>query len=201
MLVKQENLKNYFHNCLHSALHKHRVQAEDHTISYLINLLDTFSRSDKFLDHVEGRSPHKPLAMYYSDAVNSCSRYEQNFALRRLGDLSLFIVGLFSNSLCSKTVDVDYYVAMGGSAYGHLSESNHKFGNDSYLSNVFCELSNKFVDFADILSDVNENQNSSNKNILRTYEVWLRTQSKRARNILVEHGIQPIMHTSSMKRQ
>ena len=201
MLVKQESLKDYFHNCLHCALHKHRVYAEDHTISYLTNLLDTFSRSDNFLDHVEGRSTHRPLAMYYSEAVNSSSKFEKTYALRRLGDLSLFIVGLFSDSLCSKTVDVDYYVAMGGSAYGHLSENNHQLGNDSYMSNIFYELSNKFVDFADVLSEVNEKQNISNKNILRTYEVWLRTQSKRARNILVEHGIQPIMHVSSMKRQ
>ncbi len=122
MLVKQKSLKPYFHNYLHSALHKHCVHAENHTINYLTNLLDSFSRSDKFFDYDEGRSPHKPLAQYYSDAINSCSKYEQNCALRRLGDLSLFIVGLFSDSLSSKAVDVDYYVAMGGSAYGHLSD-------------------------------------------------------------------------------
>ncbi len=79
--------------------------------------------------------------------------------------------------------------------------SNHKNVQTTCLSNAFCELSNKFVDFADVLSDVNENQSYSNKNILRTYEVWLRTQSKHARNILIKQGIQPIMHSSSMIKQ
>lgn len=201
MLVKHESLKNYFHNSLHTALHKHHVHAEDHTINYLTNLLDSFSRSEKFLDHVEGRSTHRPLAMYYSDAINSCSRYEKNNTLRRLGDISLFIVGLFSDSLNRKAVDVDYYVAMGGAAYGHLSTENASNSDNSCLSSLFNELSSKFVDFADVISDVSESQSRSNKNILRAYEVWLRTQSKRAKNILIDHGIEPIMQPSSLIKQ
>ncbi len=201
MLVKQESLQNYFHDCLHSALHKHKVQADEHTIIYLANLLISFTRSENFFDRIQGRSPHKPLALYYSDAVNSDTSYERNMALRRLGDIALFICGLFSDSLSRKVVDVDYYVAMGGSAYSHLSESKNVFSNDSSLNEVFYELSNKFVDFMDVLSGLNENQSQSNKNLLRTYEIWLRTGSKRAKNILIEHGIHPTTHATSMCSQ
>lgn len=201
MLVKQESLQNYFHDCLHSALHKHKVQADEHTIIYLANLLISFTRSENFFDCIEGRSPHRPLALYYSDAVNSDTCYERDIALRRLGDVALFICGLFSDSLSRKVVDVDYYVAMGGSAYGHLSESKSAFSNDSTLNEVFYELSNKFVDFMDVLSGLNENQSQSNENLLRTYEIWLRTGSKRAKNILIEHGVHPTTHATSMRNQ
>ena len=37
-----------------------------------------------------------------------------------------------------------------------------------------------------------KNQNQLNKNLLRAYEIWLRTGSKRAQQILIESGIQPV---------
>ena len=201
MLVKQESLQNYFHDYLHSSLRKHNVQATEYTIIYLANLLNNFSRSENFVDTCEGRSPHKPLALHYSDALNSETKHERDLALRRLGDIALFICGLFSDSLKTKAVDVDYYVAMGGSAYSHLSESKTIVASDSSLNEVFYELSSKFIDFADVLSEMNENQSQLNKNLLRAYEIWLRTGSKRAQKVLIESGIQPVGHTTSMLRQ
>ena len=201
MVVKQESLQSYFHDCVHNALHKHKVQADDHTIVYLANLLNSFARSENLLDNPEGKSPHKPLALYYSEALKSDTTYERDMALRRLGDVALFICGLFSDSLSKKVVDVDYYVAMGGSAYNHLSESKNIHSTNSSLNEVFHELSNKFIDFVDVLSELKENQCQSNKNILRTYEIWLRTRSKRAKKILIEHGIHPSMHATSMRSQ
>ena len=53
----------------------------------------------------------------------------------------------------------------------------------------------------DVLSGLNENHSQSNKNLLRTYEIWLRTGSKRAKNILIEHDIHPTMHATSMRSQ
>ena len=201
MLVKQESLHNYFHDCLHSSLRKHHVQATDYTIIYLANLLNNFSRSENFVDTDEGRSPYKPLALHYSDALNSDSEHKRNLALRRLGDIALFICGLFSDSLKTKAVDVDYYVAMGGSAYSHLSESSSVVANNTSLNEVFYELSQKFVDCADVLSELNENHEKSNESLLRTYEVWLRTGSKRAHKLLIESGIQPLVHSTSLQKQ
>ena len=197
MLVKQESLRNYFHSFLLKSLHKQNIQAQDDTISYLTNLLVTFSRSETFIDQDQGRAAHKPLALYYSDAVNSKSNHERDIALQRLGDIALFICGLFSRSLNKKAVSVDYYVAMGGTAYGYLSES---YGTHLYATsnkNVFTELSNKFVDFADILSDLNKNQ--SDENLLHVYDVWLRTQSKKAKRILIDNHILPIDQPISLQ--
>ncbi len=197
MLVKQENLQNYFHDCLNNSLHKHNVQATDYTIIYLTNLLINFTRTENFIDEYEGRSPVKPLALHYSEALNSTTVYERNIALRRLGDIALFVCGLFSDSLKTKAVDVDYYAAMGGTAYNHLSESHNINESGSVFKEVFHELSNKFVDFADVLSELNDNQGQSNKNLLRAYEIWVKTGSKKARKLLLDSRIQPIETTTS----
>ncbi len=201
MLVQQESLANYFHKCLHDSLSKHNVQASDHTIVYLENLLHSYARSENFCDKTEGKSPHRALAHYYSDAVNSRNSYQRDLVLRRLGDVALFICGLFSDSLNKKIIDVDYYIAMGGTAYNCLSQSNSIHRTNCTLNEVFAELSKKFVDFMDVLSDLNNNHSETNKNILRTYEVWLKTGSKYAKSILVENGIQPYANSASIKIQ
>ncbi len=200
MLVKQESLQYYFHSCLNSSLRKHNVNAKDYTVIYLTNLLINFTRSENFISTNEGRSPYKPLALHYSDALNSPSDHERNIALRRLGDIALFICGLFSNSLKSKVVDVDYYAAMGGTAYSHLSESQNINNSDLIFNEVFYELSRKFIDFADVLSEINENQEKPSNNLLRTYELWLKTGSQKAKKLLIASGIQPIDLSKNMSK-
>ena len=197
MLLKQESLRNYFHEFLLKSLSKQNIHAQDDTVSYLTNLLTTFSRTESFVDCGYGRATHKALALYYSDALNSPTSHERNIALRRMGDIALFICGLFSGNLCKKAIDVDYYVAMGGTAYGCLSESNSLPSETSSSFDVFYELSNKFVDFVDVLSDLNTNQ--SDRNLLRIYEVWLRTQSRKAKKVLIENNILPIEQKISLQ--
>src|SRR4029078_12982392 len=42
-------------------------------------------------------------------------------SLRRIGDTSLYVSGFWSDSLEGRLVDVDYYIEMGGTAYGELA--------------------------------------------------------------------------------
>ena len=100
--------------------------------------------------------------------------------------MSLFTSGFFSDSLNRKLVDVDYYVSMGEYAYGSLSRDEDTF------SDVFAELSRKFVGFTDVLADVCEQTSlRSRSDILRLYEKWLRTGSIRDGKNLVDRGIVP----------
>jgi hypothetical protein len=86
-----------------------------------------------------------------------------------------------------KLVDVDYYVTLGGYAYGSLGRSDR----DRWAS-VFAELSDKFVNFVDVLSEVSERSGlTSNTDLLRLYEKWLRTGSRRNGTLLVQLGIVP----------
>jgi hypothetical protein len=107
--------------------------------------------------------------------------------LRSVGDQSLFISGFFSDSLNRSLVDVDYYIHLGGYAYRSLARRG-----DNTLGDVFDELSDKFANFVDVLGEVSERTSlSSNADVLRLYEKWLRTGSRRSGDLLASRGIVP----------
>jgi hypothetical protein len=119
----------------------------------------------------------------------------QRLGLKQVGDASLFISGFFSDSLRRSLVDVDYYVSLGGYAYGSLVAS------DDSLSPIFAELSEKFVSFVDVLSDVSARTSLTNDtDLLRLYEKWARTGSRRNGDLLAERGIVPNL-TASLRVQ
>src|SRR5262249_31178656 len=111
----------------------------------------------------------------------------QRASLRQIGDASLFISGFFSDSLRRKLVDIDYYIQIGGVAYNTLSLEE----SDTFAP-AFAELSSKFADFVDVLSEVSERSAcSTNMDLLRLYEKWLKTGSARSGQLLVERGVVP----------
>src|SRR4029077_340358 len=92
-----------------------------------------------------------------------------------------------SDSLRRRLVDIDYYISIGGSAYGTLSRDE----TDTFAS-VFAELADKFVGFVDVLSEVTERTScASNLDLLSLYERWLKTGSPRSGQLLVERGVVP----------
>ncbi len=57
---------------------------------------------------------------------------------------------------------------------------------------MFAELAAKFQRLVDALNDVSEmSWRSSDRDVLRLYEVWLRTGSPRAHALLRELGVSP----------
>jgi len=152
------------------------------TSFYVVNMLTGFIH----LDHPAGASD-QPLAVTFAKALQAAG-IAQRDGLRKVGDLSLFISGFFSDSLTRSLVDVDYYIQLGGCAYGSLARQapSDTFGD------VFDELSEKFGEFVDVLSEVSERTSlTSNTDLLRLYEKWLRTGSRRSGDLLVARGIVP----------
>jgi hypothetical protein len=136
----------------------------------------------------------RPLAWHYQEALEARSLQERTAALRRLGDISLFIAGLYAQSLSRSLVDIDYYISMGGNAYACLSDTTPPRSDLTTLKQVFSELSERFIEVMDVLSEVGENTRPVNNNdLLRNYEIWLKSGSRRAAGKLKEAGIQPIM--------
>jgi hypothetical protein len=157
-----------------------------------VSLLTLFSRSEAFFEEVDSRPGLKPLALMLADAVEATSPGERAYALQRLGDVSLFIAGFFAESLATKIVDVDYYVAMGGGAYHSLSREIERTPRGPVFGPVFDELACKFQGFVDVLADIRaQAQGHPEQDVLRLYEVWLRTGSERAERLLRGMGIEP----------
>ena len=189
-VLTSRSVEEFFHDALRCTLDDQRTRASAPAINYVVRVLTNFARSDRLYEKTDAGIGLKPLAMSYADAVYSTDPAQRTEALRRLGDVALFISGIFSHSLNRKMVGVDYYMAMGGSAYSALSSSN---GPGQYIgisADVFAELAENFSRFVDALAEISRDASFNNdSDLLRTYEIWLRTGSQRAAEVLRKAGI------------
>ena len=178
-LLRRESAVEYFKELVDGALAHQRVTATELTAFYVVHLLAGFLQRPAGDDQ-------EPIAFQLARALES-NGARQRAGLRQIGDMSLFTSGFFSDSLNRKLVDVDYYVSIGGFAYNTLS----RYETDTF-SPVFAELADKFVGFVDVLSEVSERTSCcSNADLLRLYEKWLKTGSRRSGQLLAERGVVP----------
>ena len=192
-VVAVPNLREFFHDSVQKALRNQRVAVDDHTEHYVVNVLTMFARSEELYETTAEGVRLKPLAHMLADASAAPSSQQRDEALRRLGDVSLFIAGFFAQSFARKRVDVDYHIAMGGRAYGTLAENMRYSMRGQAFAAVFLELAGKFQRLVDVLNDVAEMAyQHTDKDILRLYEIWLKTGSPRAFAILQRLGVAPV---------
>ncbi|HEY8540083.1 MAG TPA: hypothetical protein VIL28_14535 [Steroidobacteraceae bacterium] len=192
-LVAVANLREFFHESVQTALRNQQVNVDDHTEHYVVNLLTVFARSDELYERTPEGVRLKPLAHMLADALDAPTSHLRDQALRRLGDVSLFIAGFFAQSFARKLIDIDYHIAMGGRAYGALAESMRNSWRGQAIAAVFLELAQKFQRLVDVLNDVAEMAyEHTDKDILRLYEIWMKTGSPRAYSILRRLGVDPV---------
>jgi hypothetical protein len=198
-VVPVANLKEYFHGALHDALERQHLAVEDQTEHYVVNLLTLFSRADALYEQpsegAHGASDRgtrlKPLVVMLTEALEASTPSDRHRGLQRLGDVSLFVAGFFAQGFARKLIDIDYHIAMGGRAYSTLADALART-RSRVLGQVFAELSEKFQPMVDALNDISETSyQHSDKDILRLYEVWLKTGSKRSFDILKRLGVDP----------
>lgn len=193
------NLQEFFRESLHSALSHQKLAVNDHTEHYVVNLLTLFARSEALYDQETDRAGLKPLVMMLAEALDAPTQVERSRGLQRLGDVSLFVAGFFAGSFARKLVDIDYHIAMGGRAYGSLAELLTG-SRGRALAGVFGELAAKFQRLVDALNEVSEMAHThSDRDILRLYEIWMKTGSTRAQEILRRLGVQPVAVPADFK--
>ena len=181
-LVRNESPVEYFRELIESAMKRQHLAARELTSFYLVNLLTGFVHFDRSATAGEDEA----LGVRFVKALQTAG-VRQRDALRQVGDLSLFISGFFADSLTRSLVDIDYYIQLGECAYGSLARQA-----DTAFGDVFDELSGKFAAFVDVLGEVSERSAlTSNADLLRLYERWLRTRSRRSGDLLVSRGIVP----------
>jgi hypothetical protein len=199
-LVAVANLREFFHESVQTALRQQRVAIDDHTEHYVVNVLTMFARSEQLYERTSEGVRLKPLAHMLAQASEAPTTQQRDEALRRLGDVSMFIAGFFAQSFARKLIDIDYHIAMGGRAYGTLADSMRGTLRGQAFAAVYLELAQKFQRVVDVLNDVAEMAYShSDKDILRLYEIWLKTGSPRAHGILRRLGVEPV--SASTRRE
>ena len=186
------NLREFFRDALHGALLRQRLAVEDHTEHYVVNLLTLYARSEALYESTPDGLRLRPLVAMLCEALEAPpGSAGRNRGLQRLGDVSLFVAGFFAQGFATKLIDIDYHIAMGGRAYGALAHATN--GRGRALAGVFAELSQKFQPMVDALNEVSEGAGAtpSDGDILRLYEIWLKTGSARCYAQLKRLGVDP----------
>src|SRR5437764_14856069 len=120
-VVVAVSVYDVFRQSLSLALDDQRASVQQATELYLANLLGGFVQTESLLFRDENGNLHqRPLALLLKDALDAEETTARARLLRRLGDTSLFVSGMFSECLNRSAVDVDYYIEMGGRAYDAL---------------------------------------------------------------------------------
>ena len=80
---------------------------------------------------------------------------------------------------------------MGGSAYGTLA-AGLAHGRRQALAQVFAELAAKFLPVVEALGEIADSARQyTQADVLRLYEIWLKTGSTRAQSLLRQLGVEP----------
>lgn len=176
------DLDAYFRDHVDKALKEEHLEPNPPTGEYLVRLLAAYAAQP-----IEDR----PLALRLFEALGAPPR-ERRAQLREIGDTSLYLSGFWADSLASKAVDVDYYIEMGGAAYGELARASRE-ANALPIAAVFAELATHFARFVEVLMIISHRtcRNRGNRDVVRLYERWLRTKSRWAARSLVEVGVMP----------
>mgnify|MGYP005858444299 CR=1 FL=1 len=191
-LIPVPNLRTYFHQALREAAETQRIRADEGILAYLTELLTDYARSERLFDHTTDGMVRRPLVELYRQAQAADSREERGLTLRRLGDLALFVSGILPHSLDRSLVGLDYYIAMGSSAYGSLCDSGGGGARMRTLRAVFAQLSGRFVEFVDLITEaVESGQEDRPPDLIRLHELWAKTRSRRLARKLLAYGVMP----------
>jgi len=187
-IVRSESPVEYFRELVESAMRHQHLATHELTSFYVVNLLAGFSH----VDHQAHEQSDDALGVRFVKALDA-GGVRRRHELRSVGDIALFVSGYFSDSLHRSLVAADYYIQLGEHAYGSLARQD-----DSVFGQVFDELSWKFVAFVDVLGEVRDRSAlATNVDLLRLYERWLRTGSRRSAELLAACGIVPTASAAS----
>ena len=190
-VMQVSNLRDFFRTSIEDVAARQRVTIEPDAAHYVVNMLTLFSRSEDLYEDDGEHYGLRPLALMLADAAGATSAVERNQLLRRIGDVALFISGFFAESFARRAVDIDYYIRMGGNAYGTLSDEVIGTFRGNAFAPVYRELARKFQVLVDVLNEVSEGP-SPHTDLVRTFEVWRKTGSKRAAKLMQQQGVVPL---------
>lgn len=179
----------FFKERVRVALTNNNMTVDNDVEFYLVTLLCNFIQPA--LD-LQGRLD-TPLALFLKEALESADSYEQQARFKVLGDLSLYVSGYFQESLNRKTIDINYYIAIGSSAYQKVAKLS--------AQNLYSKLAMSFPQLIEVVSEVSMIPGQDKPlDILATYDRWTRSQSQRLLKVLQELGIDPISNITRTKQ-
>ncbi len=192
-LVAVSSLREFFRDAFHTASERQGLDIDESAEQYVVNLLTMFSRADALYERTPQGLRIKPLAHMLAEALEAPTELARQRSLQRLGDVSLFVAGFFARSFARKLIDIDYHIAMGGNAYSSLADTMHRSLSGRSIAAIYEQLAQKFQRLVDALNEISEmSYQHTDADILRLYEIWMKTGSPRAHGLLNKLGVQPV---------
>ena len=187
------DLRDYFRRSIDAVIAEQGVDVDEHATHYVVNMMTLFARSDALYEDDGEIYGLRPLAVMLADATDAPSPEARNQTLQRIGDVALFVAGFFVDSFRGKPFDVDYYIHMGENAYGSLADAVRGTFRGNTFAPIYIELAEKFQVYTDVLNAVRDGACAgSDTDLLRCYEIWLRTGSRHAERQLRRQGVVPL---------
>lgn len=189
-IVEAANIESFFHESVSDSVSSQKVDVCDETVVYITQLLTQYVRSDQLFEQDENGMQLKPLAVLYCNAAASRDHQARRDYLKKLGDLALFISGWFAHNLDRRRVGVRYYIQMGECAYDWLSGCRAATVRDRVFARIFQDLAAHFNEMRDVISEIQMSVEArSDSDLLGLYELWQRSGSSRAAELLRSEGI------------
>ncbi len=188
-LVVSSSLKEFFKLLIGEVANRQKVTMQEVTEFYLVNLLSDYAASERLFTHDDaGKRDTEPLALMYHRA-QLLDRDEKLKTLRRLGDVSLYTAGFFSQSLNDRMVGPEYYVDMGRAAYATVAQMSAA----SAFSSVYEELHQKFLAIVDVLEEIAARglvaQGPTGQ--MRVFESYASSRKEHLGTVLLDIGMVP----------
>jgi hypothetical protein len=177
--------RDFFSEMVTSAIDQRRLDSKPTIRKYLTDLLEFYMVSENLFEEANHTGRTETMAERLLKAVNMGGPTKQE-ELKRLGDTALYVSGFFGDSFKRKVIDIDYYVEIGGTAYGALASSDQAH----IYTNVYEDLANRFVDYVDVLTVISQKSLiQNNEDLLRLYDRYIVTGSKLAEEQLQQEGM------------
>ena len=187
------DVREFFREALATALEQQHLQVKDHTEHYVVNLLAMFARTEALFEPGPDGAQLKPLALLLAEALEArddgqplpdAAAPRRRRAVRlRLPRAAASRAGWWTSITTSRWA----------AAPTARSRRLRARGPRRVLATVFAELEDKFQPLVDALNDISDSAaKHSQRDVLRLYELWHRTGSRRAHRLLMRLGIQPV---------
>ncbi len=184
-LSQEENLFDFFHEAVGSAVNSSGTPVSEDGVYYLSNLLVERGRAP------EVPQPETLVELRIQAQERGGAASVQTW--RELGDRALYTSGFFRPSLSRQNVSLDYYLSMGAAAYDQLSTVMRWTGAGGGFENIYEELAHQFQECSAILQRVRDQVRAhTHADILKLYEQWIAQPDRITAEKLAELGVTPM---------
>ncbi len=188
-LVRDETPMEFFREQLERAMEHQKVSTSAFTEYYLVNLLSACVQATS-----RRPSPASTRRRWPSSTSAPCRprAASARACCGRWATPRLFVSGFFADSLSRGLVDLG--LLQGDGRPRVRAAEPRGLRPRAWARPSSPSSSGRFCEFADVLAEVSETSRlGTNTSVLRLYERWVQTGSRRAAVLLAERGIAPVL--------